>query len=198
MHGGRIYQTSSGTIDVPTDGSLTRIRYDGSEVTIDEIKSTPWIESETSPMEMMTQEEVGSKLDEAIGASVYPKWIANIDAAKKNVKNIFFNANWGETDLTAIEVPDPNNPDKTVSLISHYGLSETKMTPKFVEVIDSDCKIGDIVNVGPCLPLILRQIPTLILTTVTTPLTDLPGLPLTKAAGLLIFTARISCLDKIG
>ncbi len=149
MHGGRIYQTSSGTIDVPTDGSLTRIRYDGSEVTIDEIKSTPWIESETSPMEMMTQEEVGSKLDEAIGASVYPKWIANIDAAKKNVKNIFFNANWGETDLTAIEVPDPNNPDKTVSLISHYGLSETKMTPKFVEVIDSDCTIGDIVNVGP-------------------------------------------------
>lgn len=154
---GKLYQSAGGILDVtmnPDDGSglQTLIEYTGKGCqTIEQLKSTPWIESETSPKEMMTQEDATSKLNEAIGASVYPKWIANIDVAKKNVKNIIFNANWGETDLSTIEVQDPKNPAKTVSLSSYYGLSkaEEKMIPKFVEVIDSDCTIGDIVNAGP-------------------------------------------------
>ncbi len=156
FHNGKLYQTSGGIFKVtmnPNDsnGKKTLIMYDNQYMTIDEIRSNIWSVTESSPDDMMSQADVSVKLNEAIGGSVYVNWVVDVEEANKNVKNIFFNTNWGETDLTTLQVPDPrnpNDPDKNLSLCSYYKLTQTTMLPKYVEVIDSDCTIGDIVNVG--------------------------------------------------
>lgn len=150
FHGGKIYSNAEKEIKVTANPSSstgqTLLQYNGTYVTMDEIEATRWSVDETSPKFMLSQSDALKRLDAAIGGSVYPKWVVDTKEADKNVKNIVFNNRWGTLDVTDIKVVEDDGTTTPVS--SYYSLGTTSVAPKMVEVIDSDCTIGDIVDVG--------------------------------------------------
>lgn len=151
LKGGRIYH--SGNYDVvpnPNDSSRLAITYDTmSVITPSEFDGHRWNIDVGSPEYMMSPEDAKQELTDQIGNSLYPKWVVDVDAAQSNVKDIWFNSNWGETSIVGKEVVYYKGDELEYKVVSsYYDMAQTTVPPKFVEVIDSDCTIGDIVDFG--------------------------------------------------
>lgn len=102
----------------------------------------------------MTMTKAGEELTNAIGASVYPKWRADISNASKKIKNIFFNGSTtDDADTSQVKVIGVSA-DKTPSLQYYYSEIKKEQIPSVIPkntrtvFIDEDCTIGDIIDVG--------------------------------------------------
>lgn len=142
-HSGRSMDLASN----PWSDSLLLMQYNGSYTTMEEVLANRW-DTEISSELTISPSDVGTKLDDAIGASVYPKWTVDVDDAKKNVKNIIFNGYYEAVTPVGIEVVDGDG--NFTPLTSYYDeiSASSAVEPSRIAVIDSDCTIGDIVDIG--------------------------------------------------
>lgn len=148
----KIYHTGK-TINIqtnPYNSSLVWLTYNGGNTTLDDVLANRWDTITTNDISVSLT-DVSAKLDTAIGASVYYKWYPDIDDAKANVRNIIFNGYYEAVDVAGIEVVKDSGDLVPMSTYKPYNKeigSLTEVAPKRVEYIDSDCTIGDIVDIG--------------------------------------------------